>query len=105
MLHFDTPLLVQPVKLVLGELVSGNYFEVLDVRPVTGRLMRRTDDTPGAAPVTVISASFCRNVFGGSASPVGSTVQINGHLFEISGVARPEFRERIQPRSPVNNRA
>ena len=44
---------------VRGELVSGNFFEVLGVRPWAGRLFTQEDDrTPGAHPVAVLSYSY-----------------------------------------------
>lgn len=49
---------------VAAELVSGNYFDVLGVRPWAGRLMTQEDDrTPGAHPVAVISYAFWERRF------------------------------------------
>ncbi len=46
---------------VCGELVSGNYFEVLGVRPWAGRLFTQDDDrTPSAHPVAVWQGLECR---------------------------------------------
>ena len=49
-----------------GELVSGNYFDVLGIRPALGRLLTAADDqTPGAHPVAVISYGYWQRRFGG----------------------------------------
>ena len=48
-----------------GELVSGNYFEVLGVRPAIGRLFSMQDETaPGANPVAVLSYGYWTRHFG-----------------------------------------
>lgn len=74
------------------ELVSGNYFQVLGVQPVRGRLLTREDDrTTGAHPVAVISHAYWRRSFGGAESAVGSTVRINGYPFTIVGVSASSF--------------
>ncbi len=53
------------VDLVSGVIVTGNYFQLLGVKPPRGRLLQPSDDvTPGAHPVAVISASLWRTRFG-----------------------------------------
>ena len=72
---------------VWGELVSGNYFEVLGVRAAQGRLLLPEDARDeGASPVAVISERLWRKHFGG-ASPVGKTISLNSHSYTIVGVA------------------
>lgn len=75
-----------------GELVDGDYFEVLRVRPLVGRLIQRTDDTPAAPPVVVLSADFWRSAYGGDVAIVNTQVEIGGHQFTVIGVAPPEAR-------------
>jgi predicted permease len=75
-----------------GELVDGDYFDVLRVRPMVGRLIQRSDDSPSATPVVVLSADFWRSAFGGDASVLNSQVEIGGHQFTVIGVAPPEAR-------------
>ena len=54
---------------VSGDLVSGNYFDVLGVRPALGRVFNAADDkTPGAHPVAVLSHGFWQRRFGGDPS-------------------------------------
>ena len=77
---------------VVGEIVSGNYFEVLGVRMLLGRAISPTDDhTLGAHPVVVLShALFSR--FGADESLLGQTIQLNGRPFTIIGVTAPGYR-------------
>jgi predicted permease len=77
---------------VTGALVSGNYFSVLGVNAVYGRMLMPEDDTaPGAHPVAVISYSFWRDQFGKDTSAVGRVIRINDSPFTIIGVAPPGF--------------
>jgi len=76
-----------------AELVSGNYFEVLGVGAHLGRTLTSQDDkTPGAHPVVVISHEFWKSQFVSDPAIVGRTVRINGHSFDVAGVAEPGFR-------------
>lgn len=78
---------------VWGEIVTGNYFEVLGVKPALGRTLMADDDkTPGAHPVTVLSYNFWQNRFQGDPSIVGKTISLNGQTYNVIGVAPREFR-------------
>ena len=75
-----------------GYLASGNYFDVLGVRPFAGRFFHQSDDvSPGASPYAVLAYGFWRSRFSGDASIVGSTVRINGLPYTVLGVAPPGF--------------
>jgi predicted permease len=75
-----------------GYLVSGNYFDVLGVKPALGRFFTQEDDkTPGAHPVTVITYNCWLRRFGGSPDAIGKTVIVNGRSFSVIGVAQPGF--------------
>ena len=77
---------------VWGYLATGNYFDVLGIKPVLGRFFHREDDLqPGASPHAVLSYSFWQTSFGSDHSIVGKTVRINGLTYNILGVAPPEF--------------
>jgi putative ABC transport system permease protein len=77
---------------VRGELVSGNYFEVLGVRPWAGRLFTQDDDrTSGAHPVAVLSYNFWERRFGKDAGIVGKTILVNEHPLTVIGVSPPGF--------------
>ncbi len=84
------------------ELVSGNYFAVLGVAPALGRLLTPADDTaPNSNPVAVLSFDFWRDHLGADPAVINSTVGINGHPFQILGVAAPRFRSAIWGESPA----
>ncbi|HEV8253911.1 MAG TPA: ABC transporter permease [Vicinamibacteria bacterium] len=75
-----------------GLWVSGDFFNVLQVPPVLGRVMTAADDRHGCpSPAAVISFAFWQREYGGEASAVGSTLRLDGHPFEIVGVTPPSF--------------
>src|ERR1700761_6912235 len=79
-----------------AEVVSGNYFELLGVRPVLGRLLTQQDDTAKNANfVAVLSYNYWRTRFGGSHDVIGQTVLINGRPFTIVGVAPQNFDSAV----------
>lgn len=71
---------------------SGNYFDVLGVRPYLGRFFHRSDEHgPNSAPFIVLSYSFWHTHFQDDPRVVGRTASLNKHPFTIIGVAPPEF--------------
>ncbi len=77
---------------VMGEIVSGNYFSMLGVQPIAGRLFTTDDDrTPGAHPVAVVSHGFWQRRFGGDPGLIGRQIVLNSHLFTVIGVTPPAF--------------
>jgi putative ABC transport system permease protein len=79
-----------------GEIVSGNYFQLLGLKPAAGRLFTPDDDTAkDTNPVTVLSYNYWRNHFGSARDVIGQTILINGHSFTIIGVAPPNFDSAI----------
>jgi putative ABC transport system permease protein len=77
---------------VRGELVSGNYFEVLGVQPVIGRLISEADDHESiTSPVAVISYEFWKRRFAMDPSIINRTVILNGHRFTVIGVTPAGF--------------
>jgi len=79
---------------VWGELVTGNYFAVLGVKPVLGRFFSPEEygDKQGGYPVAVLSYSLWKRRFGGDPGAIGSTMRVNRQPLTIIGVAPPEFR-------------
>jgi predicted permease len=75
------------------ELVSGNYFEVLGVRPAAGRFFRaeEQEEAVGKHPVAVISARFWRRHFNADPQIVGKTIRVNRQELTVVGVAPTEF--------------
>ncbi len=83
-------------KDVHAELVSGNYFQVLGLRPAAGRLFTPADETAnGANSVVVLSYDEWRTRFAGSRDVIGQAVGVNGHPFTIVGVAPENFHTAI----------
>jgi putative ABC transport system permease protein len=79
----------EPVR---GELVSGNYFEVLGVEPLLGRLISEADDHESiTAPVAVVSYEFWKRRFAMDPSIINRTLILNGHRFTVIGVTPPGF--------------
>ena len=79
-----------------AEIVSGNYFQVLGLRPLAGRLFNASDETvKDANPVVVLSYDYWRTRFGASREVIGQTLRINGHPFTIVGVAPENFHTAI----------
>lgn len=77
---------------VWGYLVSGNYFDVLGVKPVVGRTFQPEEDqTPDSHPVVVIGYNCWQNRFAGDPAIVGKTVEFNSRPFTVIGVAPKEF--------------
>ena len=77
---------------VSGELVSGNFFEVLGVRPWAGRLFTQEDDrTPSAHPVAVLSYNFWESRFNKDPNLIGKTILINEQPITVLGITPPGF--------------
>src|SRR5256886_13886353 len=75
-----------------GELVTGNYFEVLGVRPALGRVLSAADDdVQGAHPVLVLSHGYWTRHFGGDGGGVNQTILVNNTEMTIVGVAQTGF--------------
>ena len=64
---------------VQGGVVSGNYFEVMGLRPVLGRLVGPQDDGPNAAGVIVLTYRFWSTVYKKDPSVIGKTVRLEQH--------------------------
>jgi predicted permease len=75
-----------------GELVTGNYFDVLGVRPALGRVLSPADDdVQGAHPVLVLSHAYWERHFGGDAGVLNQTILVNNTEMTIVGVAQAGF--------------
>jgi len=79
---------------VWGEMVTGNYFSVLGVKPLLGRTFTPEEDGDkvGAYPVAVISYRLWRSRFQSDQRIVGKTIRVNRRPLTVIGVAPPEFR-------------
>ena len=87
-LGFDEPKCGAPSELIWGLVVSGNYFDTLRVSAALGRTFAPDEDRiPGARAVVVISHRLWADKFGASPQIIGRTIRLNGHVFEVIGVA------------------
>ena len=77
---------------MFSELVTGNYFSTLGLRPSSGRFfLPEEDGTPGAHAVAVMNYGTWQSRFGGATDIVGKTLRLNSVVFTVIGVAPPQF--------------
>ena len=80
------------VRLAHGLFVSGDFFQVLGVRPLMGRVFTASDDRRGCGlPGAVVSYAFWQRELGSDPSPIGRKLTLNYHPVEIIGVTPPSF--------------
>ncbi|MHB1223593.1 MAG: ABC transporter permease [Gemmatimonadaceae bacterium] len=70
-------------------LVTGNFFDVMGLSPVLGRLLGPADDGTGVPPVMVLTHAFWKQHFGGDPGIVGRSVRLGGKPVTIVGVVQP----------------
>lgn len=79
-----------------AEVVSGNYFQVLGLKPAAGRLFTAQDETTkNGNPVVVLSYDYWRTRFDASPGVIGQGILVNGHPFTVVGVAPNHFDSAI----------
>jgi predicted permease len=77
---------------IWGQVVSANYFDVLQVTPAMGRgFLPDEDKTIGANTVVVLSHSFWQRRLGSDPNIVGKTVQLNNRAYQVIGVGPESF--------------
>ncbi|MBI3680305.1 MAG: ABC transporter permease [Acidobacteria bacterium] len=82
-------------------LVSGNYFDLLGVRPAMGRLLSADDDrTPGGHPVAVLSHGYWTNRLGGRPDVLNQKLVINGFPMTVVGVTQMGFQGETLGETP-----
>ena len=74
------------------DFVTGNYYAVLGVQALKGRLLTGADDRPGSQPVAVISYAYWQQRFGGDPSALGKVVRFKNIGCTIIGITAPNFR-------------
>ena len=91
----------EPAQTKLGLGVSGNFFDVLELRPALGRFfLPKEDRVPGRDPVIVLAYDTWMGQFGGDPAVVGPSVGLAGLDLTIVGVA-PRL-QRHAPRSAAS---
>src|ERR1700736_5141548 len=73
-------------------MISADFFSLLGVKPVVGRLFRPEEDQVGAQPVALISGGFWKRKFGSSPDAAGRTLTLNGVGYTVVGVIPADFR-------------
>ena len=72
--------------------VTGNFLQVLGVRPLLGREFRPEEEGPQAPPLAILAHAFWRDRFGSDPGVVGRSVTVEGKPYTVVGVLRPDFR-------------
>ncbi|MFZ0631335.1 MAG: ABC transporter permease [Acidobacteriaceae bacterium] len=78
-------------RALMGEYVSGNYFQTLGVKAVAGHMFTPEDDRRGAPAVAVMSYRTWQQDYGSDPKIIGATFDIETFPFTIVGVAPPGF--------------
>lgn len=79
-------------EIAWGEMVSGNYFDVLGVTPMLGRgFLPEEERTQSTHPVVVLGHNLWQRRFNSDRSIVGKTIYLNGSAFNVVGVAPEKF--------------
>jgi putative ABC transport system permease protein len=86
----------QPEQVAVG-LVSAAYFEILDIRPIIGRLFTEDENQEGKNYVAAISAQLWRNRFGGDPSVLGRKIRINAEAYTIVAVMPDVIPAWVEP--------
>ena len=76
---------------IQGAVVEPEYFEVLRMPPLLGRVLTREDNVVGGAHVAVIGEGFWKRRFGGEPGVLGRTITLSDHLVTIVGVMPARF--------------
>ena len=86
-----------PARIGVG-LVTGNYFEVMGLSPVLGRVTQPADDGSGAERVAVLTHEYWMNRLGGDSSIVGTPITLDRRPVTVIGVLQPApfFPDRVE---------
>lgn len=74
-----------------AEMVSADFFTILGVQPVVGRLINAQDDHAGATPVVMLSQGLWKHRFGSSPQIIGQTISLNGTAYTVIGIIPASF--------------
>src|SRR5438876_468602 len=88
---------------IQGFLASAEFFPVLGVKPVYGRLFQESEDKPGANDVVVIADSLWKRRFGSDPNIVGKAVTLDGSIYRVLGVmpAGVELPREVEMWAPI----
>ena len=90
------------VETMTGEMVNGDYFRLLGLRPEVGRLLGPEDDvSPGAHPVIVISYDYWTRYFDRDPRVVGQKLRLAGRDYTVVGVAPKSYAGSLAGIAPA----
>ncbi len=90
------------VESLAGELVTGDYFTTLGIKPALGRLLNREDDVaPGAHPFVVLSWDYWASAFNRDPNVIGQPIRINGRNFSVVGDAPRDYTGNLRAIAPA----
>lgn len=89
-------------RALMGEYVSGNYFQTLGVNAVAGRMFTSADDNRGAPAVAVMSYRTWQQNYGADPKIIGATFQIETFPFTVVGIAPPGFFGETLTSNPID---
>jgi predicted permease len=96
----------EPERLI-GAQATANFFDVMGIQPLIGRVFTEAQETPGNDAVIVLSEGLWQRRFGGARDVLGRTITLNGRSHEVIGVMPAAFRmpadaELWKPLAPPN---
>lgn len=74
-----------------GWMISANFFNVMGVQPILGRVFRPEEDVVGGAPVTIISEGLWKRKFSASRDILGKAITLNNGSYTVVGVVPASF--------------
>jgi predicted permease len=86
---------------VNAEMVSHEFFPILQVQPVLGRTFTAEEDVPHGPKVVMISEAFWRTKFGGASDVIGKSIRLDADSYQIIGVIPDSLRLPIQNFGPA----
>ena len=90
------------VETLTGELVTGNYFEVLGVEARLGRSLLPEDDVArGGHPVIMLSHDHWQDQYGGDPGVIGRQLRLGGRAYTVVGVAPATFSGSLRGLKPA----
>jgi len=77
--------------------VTSNFFNVLGVTPIAGRLFLPGEDKPGVPRTVVLTYGLWQRQFGGDKGIVGQAITLDGSSYQVIGVLPPDFQFAMRP--------
>ena len=81
----------EPERLIGAE-VTANFFDVLGMKPIAGRLFTPANEVEGQDGVVVISHGLWQRRFGGAPGAIGQTITLSTRTYEVIGIMPPDMQ-------------